>query len=138
MEARYVVFTPGSLMDAIRAEGTAEEIAAWLFNWAGAAGVEYKILDREENRVMNPDYFKKKVGSKSGGHECLSEDDIRRIVREEMSNLLDAVCKKADVPSYLPTEKMEDALVSLVETVADEKANDAVNKHEDGFDHELK
>ena len=57
----------------------------------------------------------------------LTEENIRRIVREEISNLLDAAGKKADVPVSLEAEKMEDALVTIVRTVSKEEATVIVN-----------
>jgi hypothetical protein len=129
MEARYAVFTPGAFMGHIHVEGDLDTVVAWLRN--GTFG--YKVLDREENKVMDADYFMTKVGER----KCLSENDIRRIIREELSAFLDSAGKKASVPEYMKTEKMEDALVSIIKTVAENEANEVVNKHEDGFDHTL-
>lgn len=64
-------------------------------------------------------------------HECPSEERIRTIVREEMSKVIDGAREKASVPEYLDTEKMEDALVAIVETVATNQAYEKVNEHED-------
>lgn len=64
----------------------------------------------------------------------ISEERIRTIIREEISNLLDAVGKKVGVPEYLETEKMEDAMVAIVRTVAENEAKEAVNTHENYYD----
>jgi hypothetical protein len=65
----------------------------------------------------------------------LTENDVRRIVREELSNFMDAARKKAGVEEYLDFEKMEDALVGIVEHVSKEAATEAVNDHENRFVH---
>lgn len=129
MEARYAVFTPGALISHIHVEGDLETVTAWLLNGT----FNYKVLDREENKVMDADYFMTKVGERKN----LSENDIRRIVREELSALLESAGEKVNVPEYMKAEKMEDALVSIVKTVAENEANEVVNKHEDEFDHTL-
>jgi hypothetical protein len=65
----------------------------------------------------------------------LSEDDVRRIFREELSNFMDAARKKANVPDYLynELEKREESLVAIIETIAKNEANEAVNTYEDSL-----
>lgn len=65
----------------------------------------------------------------------LTEDDVRRIVREEMSKILDAAGKKVEVPEYLKTGPLEDALVSIIDTIATNEATEKVNSHEDYYYH---
>lgn len=64
----------------------------------------------------------------------LSEERVRTVVREEISNLLDAAGKKVGVPEYIETEKMEDALVAFVDTIATNEATAKIKDHEDYYD----
>jgi hypothetical protein len=65
----------------------------------------------------------------------LSEDDVRRIFREELSNFMDAARKKANVPEYLydDLETRETALVTIIRTLAEHEAKEAVNTYEDSL-----
>lgn len=132
MEERYAVFTLELHMRTIHAEGDADQVSKWLMERAGQRIDGYKVLDRVENKVMSDDYFMMTIAPYHQP-KLLSEDAIRRIIREEMSNLLDAVGKKVGVPEYMEAEKMEDAFVSIIETAAEKSANTKVYDHEEYY-----
>lgn len=114
------------------------DIYTWLKLHAAMDAPGYKVIDRLTLTSWEEDVFIRefeeqmaKANAVTGEHSCLSEDRIRTIVREEMSKLLDAVREKASVPEYYVTEKMEDAVIAIVDHRAELEATKAVSTHED-------
>ena len=66
-------------------------------------------------------------------HQCLSEERIRTMIREEMSKLIDKTREKVNLPEYYDTEKMEDAIIAIVEYVSEQGATDKVRDHENYY-----
>lgn len=92
---------------------------------------DWIVLVDGEFRVRRDKLFKLEYQPKK---TTLGEHDIRRIVREEMSNLLDEARKKAGVPEHIDAERMSDALVTIIETVSEHEAIEKVNELEDRID----
>ncbi|QJD49969.1 hypothetical protein SEA_CRICKO_86 [Streptomyces phage CricKo] len=63
-----------------------------------------------------------------------TEENIRRIVREELSKVIDETREKATVPDYVDTERMSDALIAICSTISEKAAKEEVNRHEDYYD----
>jgi hypothetical protein len=114
-------------------EGNRAQVYGWLVGKRVLDAPGYVVTDRLTSTIWEEGSFIREVEeeiSKAAEHKCLSEDRIRTIVREEMSKLIDAVREKASVPEYYDAEKMEDAVIAIVEHVSEEKAEEKVQDHE--------
>jgi len=115
------------------------DVYAWLKKNSALDAPGYYVIDRltsvrwEEGEFVREFEEQMKKANEATGHKCLSEDRIRTIVLEEMSKVLDATREKACVPEYYDTEKMEDALVAIVDHLSEKKAEEKVDTHEDRF-----
>jgi hypothetical protein len=114
----------------------ATSIYYWLKKNSELDAPGYTVLDRlnrikweEGTFIREIEEEMAKANAPKEAHACLSEERIRIIVREEMSEVIDGARKKACVPEYFDTEKMEDALVAIVNHLSETKAGDAVNSH---------
>lgn len=111
---------------------TTENVVEWLKKHPEIREGFWVRVGDAEGYMSVQDYLRDQ-GAEDGP---LSETRIRRIIREELVALLNAACKKADVPKHvLPSETLEDALVVVIETLAKKEAEDMTNRHEDSFDH---
>ncbi len=135
---RFAVLSSGFPKQVLFEAGEAGEVYYWLKEHNELDKPGYTVLDRlneisweEGTFIRSIDEELAKREAVTENHKCLSEDRIRAIVREEMSKVIDAARVKACVPDYFDTEKMEDALVSIVDHLSEKKAGDAVNSHYD-------
>lgn len=67
--------------------------------------------------------------------DLFSEEVTRRLVREEMSKVLDEARAKAEVPEYMNAETMSNALVAIIEAVSEKAATEQINRRKDSTDH---
>lgn len=64
-----------------------------------------------------------------------SEERIRNLVCEEISNFLERTGEEVNVPEYAVAESMESAMVAIIQTVAEKEAATKVHTHEEYFNH---
>lgn len=88
-------------------------------------------IHERRRSVLSPWLVRRDSVPKKPSSTPLSEDNIRVIVREELDRFMDELGKKAGIPQYMETERMVDAMVSVVETVSKKVANEEINKWED-------
>ncbi|QJD49805.1 hypothetical protein SEA_CLUBPENGUIN_81 [Streptomyces phage ClubPenguin] len=131
--------TDGGIFQSVmfEAEDTGD-IYAWLKRNSELDVPGFMVVDRLTSTTWEEGTFIRefeeqmaKAKAATGEHKCLSEERIRTLVREEMSKVIDGARAKACVPEYLDTERMEDALIAIVEHLADAKGDDKMNSHED-------
>jgi hypothetical protein len=122
--------------DNVRRRRCGTSIYYWLKKNSELDAPGYTVLDRlnrikweEGTFIREIEEEMAKANAPKEAHACLSEERIRTIIREEMSEIIDGARKKACVPEYFDTEKMEDALVAIVNHLSETKMDDAVNSH---------
>lgn len=134
MSNQYVVYSASRKIRLF--EGTRPEVYAWVKKSAALDAPGYAIVDRHTLVTYEEGDFIRKFEedlAKLEAPKPLTEDRIRTIVREEMSKLIDAVREKSFVPEHYDTEKMEDALIAIVDHRAERRAKDDVNSHESNY-----
>lgn len=114
-------------------EGSEEAVYFWLTKVDQHS--IWEIWNRTEGSYEPAWQFLSRLKEKYKPKPQLTEEDVRRIFKEELSTFMNTVKDEACVPDYYETGTVEKALLSIIEHLAGCEADQAVTRHEDSTGH---
>lgn len=123
MSGQFVVYADGSPVATVLFDGNRDEVYAWLMNHTALDAPGYMVLDRTNSTIQEEGDFVREYRGEVEAHksrEFLTEEDVRKIVREELKSFMGSFLKAAESRSEATTDMQfvaHDAIESVARTV---------------------